>query len=76
MFIKSLKLEGFKSYKNQTVFGPFHEGFNIVVGRNGSGELENKETYIILSLLPTNRVRLSGARLCTSFAFCMPIISV
>ena len=40
MFIKSLKLEGFKSYKNQTVFGPFHEGFNIVVGRNGSGELK------------------------------------
>ena len=72
MFIKSLKLKGFKSYKSQTVFGPFYEGFNIVVGRNGSGELENKETYIILSLLPTNRVRLSEARLCTSFAYCLP----
>ena len=72
MFIKSVKLEAFKSYKNQTVFGPFHKGFNIVVGRNGSGELKkNKETYIILSLLPTNRVRLSEARLCTSFAYCL-----
>ena len=38
MFIKSVKIEGFKSYKNAATVGPFHNGFNIVLGRNGSGK--------------------------------------
>ena len=38
MFIKSVTIEGFKSYKNRATAGPFHEGFNIVLGRNGSGK--------------------------------------
>ena len=38
MHIKSVTLEGFKSYKSKTVIGPLHEGFNVVVGRNGSGK--------------------------------------
>ena len=38
MHIKLVTLEGFKSYKSKTVIGPLHEGFNVVVGRNGSGK--------------------------------------
>ena len=38
MFIKSVTIEGFKSYKNRASAGPFHDGFNIVLGRNGSGK--------------------------------------
>lgn len=38
MFIKSVTIEGFKSYKNRATAGPFHDGFNIVLGRNGSGK--------------------------------------
>ena len=38
MHIKSVTLEGFKSYKSKTIIGPLHEGFNVVVGRNGSGK--------------------------------------
>ena len=38
MYIKSITLEGFKSYKNRTTVGPFHQGFNVVIGRNGSGK--------------------------------------
>ena len=38
MYIKTVTIEGFKSYKNRTVVGPFHQGFNVVIGRNGSGK--------------------------------------
>jgi structural maintenance of chromosome 3 (chondroitin sulfate proteoglycan 6) len=37
MHIKALVLEGFKSYRDRTELG-FHEGANLVVGRNGSGK--------------------------------------
>ena len=38
MLIKSIKVNGFKSYRNETVVGPFEKGFNVVVGRNGAGK--------------------------------------
>ena len=38
MLIKSIKVNGFKSYRNETYVGPFDEGFNVVVGRNGAGK--------------------------------------
>ena len=38
MLIKSIKIYGFKSYRNETIVGPFDEGFNVVVGRNGAGK--------------------------------------
>ncbi|ODM99910.1 Structural maintenance of chromosomes protein 3 [Orchesella cincta] len=31
-------IQGFKSYREQTVIEPFHKGHNVVVGRNGSGK--------------------------------------
>ncbi|KAL1836153.1 hypothetical protein VTJ49DRAFT_5529 [Mycothermus thermophilus] len=31
-------MEGFKSYKDQTVIEPFSPGTNVIVGRNGSGK--------------------------------------
>ncbi|KAK9470572.1 RecF/RecN/SMC [Dipodascopsis tothii] len=38
MFIKQLAIQGFKSYKDQTVTSPFSPGHNVIVGRNGSGK--------------------------------------
>ena len=38
MHITKVILEGFKSYRERTVVGPFRQGHNVVVGRNGSGK--------------------------------------
>jgi structural maintenance of chromosome 3 (chondroitin sulfate proteoglycan 6) len=38
MHIKSIIIEGFKSYRERTVVGPLGPGQNVVVGRNGSGK--------------------------------------
>ncbi|PSC68878.1 structural maintenance of chromosomes 3 [Micractinium conductrix] len=38
MFIKQVVIEGFKSYKDQTVLEPFSSKVNVVVGANGSGK--------------------------------------
>lgn len=31
-------IQGFKSYKDQTIVEPFDKRHNVVVGRNGSGK--------------------------------------
>ncbi|KAI0342003.1 RecF/RecN/SMC protein [Trametopsis cervina] len=38
MFIKTLTIQGFKSYRDQTQIEPFSPRHNVVVGRNGSGK--------------------------------------
>ncbi|KAG0142153.1 hypothetical protein CROQUDRAFT_97871 [Cronartium quercuum f. sp. fusiforme G11] len=38
MFIKSLTIQGFKSYRDATTIENFSPGVNVVVGRNGSGK--------------------------------------
>ncbi|CUA71675.1 Chromosome segregation protein sudA [Rhizoctonia solani] len=38
MHIKTLTIQGFKSYREQTSIEPFSPGHNVVVGRNGSGK--------------------------------------
>ncbi|PSS03880.1 hypothetical protein BD289DRAFT_478359 [Coniella lustricola] len=38
MYIKQIIIQGFKSYKDQTIIEPFSPGTNVVVGRNGSGK--------------------------------------
>jgi structural maintenance of chromosome 3 (chondroitin sulfate proteoglycan 6) len=38
MYIKQIIIQGFKSYKDQTVIEPFSPGLNVIVGRNGSGK--------------------------------------
>eukprot|EP00736_Rhodelphis_marinus_P006835 Rmarinus@m.12417 len=38
MHIKEVRISGFKSYKESVDIDPFHEGLNVVVGRNGSGK--------------------------------------
>ncbi|CAN6675088.1 structural maintenance of chromosomes protein 3 [Trichomonascus vanleenenianus] len=38
MHIKRIVIQGFKSYKNETIAGPFSPHNNVVVGRNGSGK--------------------------------------
>jgi structural maintenance of chromosome 3 (chondroitin sulfate proteoglycan 6) len=38
MHIKQIKIEGFKTYKEETIFDDFHAGYNIVLGKNGSGK--------------------------------------
>lgn len=38
MFIQSITISGFKSYRDATVAGPFSSSHNVVVGRNGSGK--------------------------------------
>ncbi|KAK8185020.1 chromosome segregation protein sudA (DA-box protein sudA) [Phyllosticta capitalensis] len=38
MYIKQIIIQGFKSYKEQTVIEPFSSKHNVIVGRNGSGK--------------------------------------
>lgn len=38
MHIKTLTIQGFKSYRDQVAVEPFSAGHNVVVGRNGSGK--------------------------------------
>ncbi|KAI4174626.1 MAG: hypothetical protein LQ343_002199 [Gyalolechia ehrenbergii] len=38
MYIKQIIIQGFKSYKDQTVMEPFSPKHNVIVGRNGSGK--------------------------------------
>ena len=38
MHIKQISIQGFKSYKDQTIIEPFSPHHNVVVGRNGSGK--------------------------------------
>lgn len=38
MHIKTLTIQGFKSYLSPTPLDPFSPGHNVVVGRNGSGK--------------------------------------
>ncbi|KZT33869.1 RecF/RecN/SMC protein [Sistotremastrum suecicum HHB10207 ss-3] len=38
VFIKTITIQGFKSYRDQTQVEPFSPGHNVVVGRNGSGK--------------------------------------
>jgi structural maintenance of chromosome 3 (chondroitin sulfate proteoglycan 6) len=38
MHIKQIIIQGFKSYKEQTVIEPFSPKTNVIVGRNGSGK--------------------------------------
>lgn len=38
MHIKQVIIEGFRSYKDQTIIEPFSHLHNVIVGRNGSGK--------------------------------------
>jgi structural maintenance of chromosome 3 (chondroitin sulfate proteoglycan 6) len=38
MYIKQISIQGFKSYRDQTVMEPFSPRFNCIVGKNGSGK--------------------------------------
>ena len=38
MFIKNVTIHGFKSYHEKSSVGTFHEGFNVILGRNGAGK--------------------------------------
>lgn len=38
MYIKSIILDGFKSYGQRTVVGPFDPAFNAITGLNGTGK--------------------------------------
>ncbi|KAJ9068068.1 Structural maintenance of chromosomes protein 3 [Entomophthora muscae] len=38
MYIKQIIIQGFKSYKDQTVIEPFSPNHNVIIGRNGSGK--------------------------------------
>ncbi|KAJ7632426.1 structural maintenance of chromosome protein 3 [Roridomyces roridus] len=38
MYIKTITIQGFKSYRDQTNIEPFSPRHNVVVGRNGSGK--------------------------------------
>ncbi|KAI9709999.1 MAG: Structural maintenance of chromosomes protein 3 [Bogoriella megaspora] len=38
MHVKQIIIQGFKSYKEQTVIEPFSPKHNVIVGRNGSGK--------------------------------------
>ena len=38
MFIKQIIIQGYRSYKDQTVIEPFSQKHNVIVGRNGSGK--------------------------------------
>uniref|UniRef100_UPI0035A3D6C6 Structural maintenance of chromosomes protein 3 n=1 Tax=Homo sapiens TaxID=9606 RepID=UPI0035A3D6C6 len=38
MYIKQVIIQGFRSYRDQTIVDPFSSKHNVIVGRNGSGK--------------------------------------
>ncbi|CAF3493954.1 unnamed protein product [Rotaria socialis] len=38
MFIKQVIIQGFRSYRDETIIEPFSQRYNIIVGRNGCGK--------------------------------------
>ncbi|KAK6174533.1 hypothetical protein SNE40_017790 [Patella caerulea] len=38
MYIKQMIIQGFRSYRDQTIIEPFSSKHNVIVGRNGSGK--------------------------------------
>ena len=61
MHIKSLKISGFKSYKDQvTQDEDFSEGFNVIVGRNGAGKSNLFSATVFCTLFLIERVRWSS----------------
>ena len=62
MHIKSLKISGFKSYKDQvTQDEDFSEGFNVIVGRNGAGK-SNLFSAIVFCLMADERLHTLSAK--------------
>ena len=47
MIFTKLKLNNFKSYKNQTI--NFDEGISVIVGENGAGKLVCLTSHILMS---------------------------
>ena len=40
MYIKSITIDGFKSYAEKTTVNDFDRSFNAITGLNGSGEYQ------------------------------------
>lgn len=63
MFIKSLTLDGFKSYPHRTVIDDFDRSFNAITGLNGSGKSNVLDALcFVLGLSSLSRVRASNLR--------------
>lgn len=63
MFIKTIILDGFKSYGNRTEIGPFDSEFTAITGLNGTGK-SNILDSICFVLGITNLTQVSlGSRL-------------
>ena len=70
MFIKQVIIQGFKSYREQTVVEPFDPGHNVVVGRNGSGK--SNFFYAIQFVLSDeySHLRPEQRQVLSNFTFC------
>lgn len=55
MYIKSITIDGFKSYAERTVVNDFDRSFNSITGLNGSGEYQQlfkNSLYAIFPICP------------------------
>lgn len=71
MFLKEVTLQGFKSYAERNVVGPFDSHFNALTGLNGSGKsnvLDGICFALGLTTLSHVRLLLIGAILCEGLA--------
>lgn len=60
MIIDELEIEGFKSYKERTVFKKFGDNFTAITGNNGSGKSNVLDSIcFVLGLSNTNIIRVS-----------------
>lgn len=64
MKIKSIVIDGFKSYAQRTTISGFDPAFNAITGRNGSGKSNILDAIcFVLGISNLSQVRVSGTPL-------------
>lgn len=60
MYLEEVILDGFKSYANRTVIGPFHPQFNAISGLNGTGKSNILDAVcFVMGIKSLNQMRVS-----------------
>ena len=75
MFIKSITIDGFKSYAERTVVNEFDRSFNSITGLNGSGKYQwqpfDKTLYRLSNRLTPNSPNQANPTYSIQYALCL-----